>query len=270
MANCPNCGLSVEDGKKFCSSCGTKMPVLVHQKICKVCGNSLNSNASFCNVCGTPVPKDAVPVEVQEPQDFRNPTMDEIAIPVLNDETPALQEKPLTNNETPTMDSIFMPGQQPVQQAQPAMSATANSAPIPEQQTMAERKINIPPTPTVASTPLVNEMPYQQNTQVESVITPDGQRIPANNGIPTQNGANYIPNNTNEFNNNNFNQQMQGVTPGKGAKALIPILLIILIIGVIVFDVFFLFKDQIFGKKADTKVTASIVTLDDTFYNTEE
>ena len=268
MANCPNCGSIVENGKKFCSACGTKMPVIVHQKMCKVCGNTLSETAAFCNVCGTPVPKDAPKAEEQAVvrDENRNPTMDEVAVPILTDDAPELREKPLKNDDTPTMDSIYMPGQQPVQQ--PAMQA---AQPMAEKAAMASRTVNVAPTPTVGATPVINDTMYNQSQQMtqNTVLTPEGQRVPANaTAIPNNQGTNaynnmpnnnFIPNNT----NNNFNQPMSGVTPGKGAGALLPIILIILILGVIAFDVFYLFKDQIFGSKADTKVTCDIVTMDE-------
>jgi hypothetical protein len=52
--------------------------------------------------------------------------------------------------------------------------------------------------------------------------------------------------------------QMPGVVPGKGGSSLIvPIILIILIIAVILIDVFWLFRDQIWGKKDDSSSTTT-------------
>lgn len=110
MADCPTCGLPVPEGARFCAACGGKVPVLIKQRICKMCGNTLSENDSFCSVCGTPceVKKDTQ----EEKEDLSNPTMDEIAIPIIVDDMPGLQEKPLKDANTPTMDSLFMPGQE--------------------------------------------------------------------------------------------------------------------------------------------------------------
>ena len=65
--------------------------------------------------------------------------------------------------------------------------------------------------------------------------------------------------------------QMNGVTPGKGAGALVPIILIILILAVICVDVFWLFRDQIFGKKDESSNDCAVVTLtDETDYPANE
>ena len=54
-----------------------------------------------------------------------------------------------------------------------------------------------------------------------------------------------------------------GVTPGKGAGALIPVILIILILAVIIVDVFVLFRKQIFGDddSSSKKKAVSVVTI---------
>lgn len=59
--------------------------------------------------------------------------------------------------------------------------------------------------------------------------------------------------------------QMPGVTPGKsGSSLVVPIILIILILAVICIDVFWLFRDQIFGKKDDSSTAAaSYITMVD-------
>mgnify|MGYP000301540679 CR=1 FL=1 len=61
------------------------------------------------------------------------------------------------------------------------------------------------------------------------------------------------------------------VTPGKGASALVPIILIILILAVICVDVFWLFRDQIFGKKDESSNDCAVITLtDETDYPANE
>ena len=59
---------------------------------------------------------------------------------------------------------------------------------------------------------------------------------------------------------------MPGVTPGKtgGSSLIVPIILIILILAVICIDVFWLFRDQIWGKKDDSSTAAvSCITMTD-------
>lgn len=85
-----------------------------------------------------------------------------------------------------------------------------------------------------------------------------------NNAMPQMNqgGQPIQPNQMN---------QMNGVTPGKGASALVPIILIILILAVICVDVFWLFRDQIFGKKDESSNDCAVITLtDETDYPANE
>lgn len=196
MENCPKCGLPVADGAKFCAACGTRMPQkLIKSKICSVCGNTLNAGAKFCNVCGTAVPQDETPAD--EPVvDERNPEMESIEVPELHfDDTPVQNQTiPPTTPDMPTMDSVYLPGQEPAK-------------------------------------PVNNTMPQMNQ-----------------GGQPIQ------PNQMN---------QMNGVTPGKGAGALVPIILIILILAVICVDVFWLFRDQIFGKKDESSNGCAVITLAD-------
>ncbi|MCC7573552.1 MAG: zinc ribbon domain-containing protein [Candidatus Methanofastidiosum sp.] len=48
---CPSCGSPVEEGAKFCGSCGND----IHEKIelkCPHCGASVGKDSSFCPECG--------------------------------------------------------------------------------------------------------------------------------------------------------------------------------------------------------------------------
>lgn len=258
MENCPKCGLPVADGAKFCAACGTRMPQkLIKSKVCSVCGNTLNAVAKFCNVCGTAVPQDETPAD--EPVvDERNPEMESIEVPELHfDDTPVQNQTiPPTTPDMPTMDSVYLPGQEPAKPVQPAH-------PTAEEVAMASRTVEIPQTPTVAETPNVAPQPQQP----ERVLTPEGYQQPAqpvNNAMPQMNqgGQPIQPNQMN---------QMNGVTPGKGASALVPIILIILILAVICVDVFWLFRDQIFGKKDESSNGCAVITLaDETDYPANE
>lgn len=54
---CPKCGARIENGKKFCYSCGTEIPVKeVQEKIkCSYCGNLVSKDSKFCPKCGNAV-----------------------------------------------------------------------------------------------------------------------------------------------------------------------------------------------------------------------
>lgn len=276
MADCPTCGLPYQEGAKFCPACGGKLPVIIQQHTCKVCGNTLSENAKFCNICGSPTglgeesEEAKAEREAQEKRENANPTMDEIQIPVITDDMLGLQDKPKTDESTPTMDSIYMPGEEP---AAPKKPAPAPAAPTAEEIAMANRTVTVGATPSVSDTPDVMDM-YSagQSKQAEMVLTPEGERIPvqqaaqtaqtANNGeIPM--GSNFIPGgNPAQQNYVPHAVHNPNVTPGKGAGALVPILLILGIIIVILVDVFVLFKDQIFGDD-DAKNNCTVVTAED-------
>jgi hypothetical protein len=225
MADCPTCGLPVKEGERFCAACGGKLPVIVKQKTCKMCGNTLIEGETFCSVCGTPANPEAAKKEEEEAkpvEDFdRNPTMDEIQIPVITDDIQALKEKPLKDSNTPTMDSVWMPGQEPPKQPEP----TPAPAPAPAVTLEKPAQPAQPAQPTAAAT-----------------VTPES-------AMP--NGQNTIPNYNNTPNTT--------VIPGKtGNGMLVPIILIILIIAVILVDVLFLFRDNIFGEKSANSGCATV------------
>ena len=52
MAACSNCNAQLEDGAKFCDSCGAEQEQTL---FCENCGQKLESGVTFCDSCGTPV-----------------------------------------------------------------------------------------------------------------------------------------------------------------------------------------------------------------------
>ncbi len=90
--NCKYCGAQINDGEKFCSSCGMpvesseeKQKVALSEEIikCKYCGEQLNSGDKFCPACGMQVDKSAVqtiPVSAMVTQDNSRSTYDTVAI----------------------------------------------------------------------------------------------------------------------------------------------------------------------------------------------
>lgn len=51
---CPHCGAEVQEGVKFCGSCGKAVAEESNEKKCPNCGAVVGS-AKFCNSCGTSI-----------------------------------------------------------------------------------------------------------------------------------------------------------------------------------------------------------------------
>lgn len=265
MDNCPNCGLPVKEGARFCASCGTRMPQqLINNIVCSVCGNSVSAGAKFCNVCGTAVPESeqqAVKPEIED----SNPEMESIEVPELHfDDAPVKPNSiPPTTPDMPTMDSIYLPGQEPAVSA--AAAAKQPAAPTAEELAMASRTVTVQDTPTVSDAAYTGAAAAA--SQASKVLTPEGYQTvgsqPAAGAVPPQGQPSQpVPPQNPQY--NQYSQQTDGgVTPGKGAGALVPIILIILILAVICVDVFWLFRDQIFGDKDDSSENCAVVTLID-------
>lgn len=213
MMNCPKCNLPVENGAKFCKACGAKL--LITQRNCKMCGNVLAENAKFCNICGTPCP-----VETPEKvADDRNATMDEISVPIIDDSL--LNAKQKSKEEMPTMDSVYLPGQEPVQNQSDfnfEKKKTIAQEPIPiptaEEVAMASRKVSIPETPVVNDTPYVSgiSMGSRNTNSAPGVLPTSGsEAIPQNDPFQQTNSQfrpqnNTIPQSNSFEQNNSFGQ----------------------------------------------------------------
>jgi RNA polymerase subunit RPABC4/transcription elongation factor Spt4 len=52
--DCPSCHIANAAGAKFCTNCGTALPV-AEPHACSQCGNALPPEARFCPVCGLAV-----------------------------------------------------------------------------------------------------------------------------------------------------------------------------------------------------------------------
>lgn len=49
---CNKCGTQINEGEKFCTQCGERVP---EEKVCPVCNNKLADGVVFCGNCGTKV-----------------------------------------------------------------------------------------------------------------------------------------------------------------------------------------------------------------------
>ena len=298
MPNCPQCNMPYEEGERFCNSCGGKLPVRVEQKICPVCGNTLFENTKVCNICGTSVsaPQDTTAAEelARQQEALKNPTMDEVEIPVITDDM-LVNEEP-NKADMPTMDSIFMPGQnapsQPVKIAKPKrepepIPQPSVVAPLGQQNNQYQQTNNnqfqqtnnnqYQQTNNYQQAAPQNQ--YQQTAQPQAVIPPQQnnggfqQNMQQNNQFGQPNMAqpnmaqqNMAPNMQPNAMPMNNQPQQNAAKPAKGGSNIVPIILIIAIIAVILVDVFVVFRKQIFGDKDDkskTKKNAAVITVVD-------
>ena len=67
---CPKCGKEVEEGVKFCSSCGIPIEsikeVEIEKRFCPKCGTELREEENFCSSCGTRVGELGIEKAVEE------------------------------------------------------------------------------------------------------------------------------------------------------------------------------------------------------------
>lgn len=297
---CKKCGRQLADNAKFCGGCGARIgeaETATTPGKCPMCGSDIAPGVHFCTVCGT-----SIAASPAEKKDEAPVTMDELVPPVITDDmfeepgfgsfrpSPKVEVEAVTEAYT---DPIFANHNDA-----PAVSETIESAvpvleaPIPEAPVT---EVKVP------ETPVINDSFYQQPKQQPTAPTP----APVLNPAPVQQPAFRQPapaQQQNPMNQPNFGRapqqpyQPQGyqqpVPPipngyqnpnqpqyqpypdprtmqtkqGGGSGVIVPIILIILILGVIAFDVFYLFRDRIFGSDDDSSTNdkSSVVsTVDD-------
>lgn len=77
MKRCENCGASVKDEMRFCTTCGHQFQEEL-QRVCANCGTKLNNGVKFCISCGTPVTDAKKP---EEPEKLEEYTYEEYEVP---------------------------------------------------------------------------------------------------------------------------------------------------------------------------------------------
>ncbi len=63
MQRCPECGMEIDAGARFCPNCGHQILVL---RQCSKCGKNLSPKAKFCPACGTPAGATPAPRQCPE------------------------------------------------------------------------------------------------------------------------------------------------------------------------------------------------------------
>ena len=237
---CKNCGKELADNAKFCGGCGSKIEAEpANENTCPACGAPVPANAGFCTICGSAFPRASVPAPSPD-----EPTgMEELVPPVINDSTFAAAEQPAQDVYN-SMEGIATAAQQEVRQA------------VPETPVISEQPVYQQAQQTYQQAQQVYQQPQQAYQQAQQAFQqpqgynmpnqPQYQPYPDPTAVPTEQGK-------------------------KASSVIVPVILIILILGVIAFDVFFLFRDKIFGgdddssskKSSGSKTSVSSVVDDD-------
>lgn len=200
-------------------------------KFCPNCNSQLADDAKFCTGCGLHLNTEPAMQSVQP----EVPTMDSVVPPVITDDM--FSQAP---QEQQSAQQYAQPQAQPAQQFAQQQFAQPQGF-VQQQQGFAQpqgfaQQNNFQPTD------------YAQQP-VEAGYTQPGQEM-------MQDTPEYV---------NPAAPQMPGVVPGKkGGSLIVPIILIILIIAVILVDVFWLFREQIWGKgDSSSTAAASYITMTD-------
>lgn len=198
-------------------------------KYCPNCNSQLADDAKFCTGCGLHLNTEPAMQSVQP----EVPTMDSVIPPVITDDMFAQAPQ-----EQQSVQQYAQPQAQPAQQfTQPQFTQPQGFV---QQQGFAQPQ------------GFAQQNSFRQSfaqQPVEAGYTQPGQEM-------MQDTPEYV---------NPAAPQMPGVVPGKkGGSLIVPIILIILIIAVILVDVFWLFREQIWGK-GDSSSTAAVsyITMTD-------
>ena len=199
-------------------------------KFCPNCNSQLADDAKFCTGCGLHLNTESAMQSVQP----EVPTMDSVIPPVITDDMFAQAPQ-----EQQSAQQYAQPQAQPAQQFAQQQFAQPQGF-VQQQQGFAQPQ------------GFAQQNSFRQSfaqQPVEAGYTQPGQEM-------MQDTPEYV---------NPAAPQMPGVVPGKkGGSLIVPIILIILIIAVILVDVFWLFRDQIWGKgDSSSTAAASYITMTD-------
>ncbi len=199
-------------------------------KFCPNCNSQLADDAKFCTGCGLHLNTEPAMQSVQP----EVPTMDSVVPPVITDDMFAQAPQ-----EQQSAQQYAQPQAQPAQQFAQQQFAQPQGF-VQQQQGFAQPQ------------GFAQQNSFRQSfaqQPVEAGYTQPGQEM-------MQDTPEYV---------NPAAPQMPGVVPGKkGGSLIVPIILIILIIAVILVDVFWLFREQIWGKgDSSSTAAASYITMTD-------
>ena len=269
---CQYCGRELEDNAAFCDGCGAILDG--PKKRCLSCGEEIPETATICPVCGAGVYNNDLPEGPAEMESLVPPviTDDMFAAPKSSteeavidsaDESQYIQSQP---KPVPDLMPQPTPRQAPAPLLNERMRRPAPAAPVPEQP---QPVIKEPPRPAAPAYHQQDETRFQK-------AMPQYQEMPKSTPQQSPYQQQYFQNGQQGYGAQpQYQQPMHSPYPdpasmnvkeGKKSSMLIPIILIILILGVIAFDVFFLFRDRIFGSdssKSSKKSTAIVYQTED-------
>ena len=259
MKNCPKCNASLPDDAIYCFDCGENVANVAQapltaetqvqqadeippQEYYQQPDKQFADNSQYADA----QPVEAAQFETTPAQEYQ-PTMQQ-AEPVMQQDTQFTMDEvqPVVQDLQPTMDEV----QPVINNAYTQQGYTAQNGYYGQSQGGYQQNYTQP-----AGSYYDQSQGYQQSgyyTQPQ---------------VTSQQFGNFAqPQQPDQFNTPDYinpaSPNMPGVTPGKGGSSLIvPIILIILILAVIFIDVFWLFRDQIWGKDDSSTSAVSYITM---------
>ncbi len=277
---CTKCGSPINDGEKFCTSCGTAVEVerVTTNRFCRQCGNLLSPGAKFCDVCGKEAPQEK---KKEEPKIEEPATMEGLVSPVITEDTFAAA-KELNRERFDGFESAEMPGGAPAapQTPPPAPSFEMDAAgfggqqkPQPQPQP-APAPVPQQSRPQVTAQSIQQSNPYAQYGARQTTGSPAPQPAPAPQQQPVQQNVPPMPQSMPQ-------QPMQQNVPpmpqsmpqpdapkqGKGSAA--PAVIAVIIVLILILDALLFFGplgDKLKDKDSDKgeKDCAQIVLVEET------
>lgn len=267
---CPVCNSAIPEGIHFCTVCGTAIAasgsqtaaedVTMDELVPPVITDDLfdGMNASAAGAAGA-VTVDSVtevytdPIFANNNNEAKQP--DPADEPTVEAVTEVYNDPIFANNNNVPKGYVPAPEPAPVPEApvvtEPVKAPEPVVAPEP-----AEPEVRLPETPVIddsmyrqsAPSPVIQPDPVQSNTygsHVQQPYQPQGYQQPSAvpNGYQNPQQPQYQP---------YPDPRTMQTKAGSSGGILVPIILIILILGVLAFDVFYLFRDRIFGSDDDS------------------